>query len=154
MPLKKIVIFGKGEAGKSTFISTIIPDAINVNHRGRTIALDFGTYRHNGREFHFYGTPGQARFNCIRDILALNAHHALMVFDASRPLEITDSDILREIEGLSLPFFAILNLKRGHKSPLSESDVSGICQDVPGYRGLFCGDVKDQGFVISVLNAL
>ena len=107
------MIFGKGEAGKSTLITTIIPDAININHRGRTIALDFGTYRHDGRVFHFYGTPGQARFDCIRDILAINADHALMVFDASRPIDREDLGILNEIKSLSLPFTAIINLKRG-----------------------------------------
>jgi len=154
MPVKKIVIFGKGEAGKSTFLSTIIPDAININHRGRTIALDFGTYRHNGKVFHFYGTPGQARFDCLRDILAINAHHALMIFDSSLPLEEDDRNILQEVRRLSVPFTGILNLKEGRNMSLSETDVANLCRRVSGYQGLYKGDVRNQDFVISILNAL
>jgi hypothetical protein len=154
MSVRKIVIFGKGEAGKSTFIGTIIPDAININHRGRTIALDFGTYRHNGKVFHFYGTPGQARFDCLRDILAINAHHALMIFDSSLPLEEDDRNILQEVRRLSVPFTGILNLKEGRNMSLSETDVANLCRRVSGYQGLYKGDVRNQDFVISILNAL
>lgn len=152
--MRKIVIFGKGEAGKSTLITTIIPDAININHRGRTIALDFGTCRHDGRVFHFYGTPGQARFDCIRDILAINADHALMVFDASRPIDREDLGILNEIKSLSLPFTAIINIKKGHRMVLTEQETLSVCREIPGYRNLFSGDVTNREFVISVLNNL
>jgi len=154
MPVKKIVIFGKGEAGKSTFLSTIIPDAININHRGRTIALDFGTYRHNGKVFHFYGTPGQARFDCLRDIIAINAHHSLMIFDSSHPLEEDDRNILEEVRRLAIPFTGVLNLKEGREMSISETEVSNLCRGIPGFQGLYKGDVRNPDFVISILNSL
>jgi signal recognition particle receptor subunit beta len=38
----KVVFFGRGEAGKSSLISKIIPDALNIEHKGMTVAMDFG----------------------------------------------------------------------------------------------------------------
>lgn len=54
----KVVVFGKGEVGKSTFINTVIPNATNIAHKGRTVAMDFGKAIVGDFAYHLYGTPG------------------------------------------------------------------------------------------------
>jgi|Deesub1362A_J573_1020465.scaffolds.fasta_scaffold42762_1 hypothetical protein len=147
---KKIVIFGKAEAGKSTLISHIIPDALNVHHRGRTIALDFGSLSYKGKDLHFFGTPGQLRFDCLRDIIALKADLSLMVFDGSRPLDTEDEKILNEIEVLNLPMLALLNQKPPRQR-LSIEEVERLCRSFNGFRGALEGDVTNMRFVNKVL---
>lgn len=150
---KKVVIFGKAEAGKSTLIRSIIPEALNVHHKGRTIALDFGSISYNGYELHFFGTPGQARFDCLRDIIGLRADLSVMVFDGSRTIDREDQKILEEINELGTPFIALLNLKPSERKTHLE-DVERLCRNHKRYMGALEGDVLDRGFVNQVLDSI
>ncbi len=110
----KIVIFGKGEAGKSTLIQRLIPTALNVNHNSRTVALDFGYLNYKGLSFHFFGTPGQKRFQPMRRVLSIGAHAAVYVHDTSVWFNEVDKEILDIIDELRLPFIIFVNIKPNH----------------------------------------
>lgn len=150
----KVVVFGKGEAGKSTFIKTMVPDAINIEHNGRTIALDFGKINIGSKSFHFYGTPGQARFDVVRDIISDSANKALMIFDISTSLDKDDHSIFKEIKLLNVPFFAILNMKKGLPLKLKAEDVEKLCGSSSCFKGILKGDVSDRNFVHGILTSL
>ncbi|RME64564.1 MAG: hypothetical protein D6778_07740, partial [Nitrospirae bacterium] len=143
-------IFGKAEAGKSTLMSTLIPGSINIHHKGRTIAMDFGTINYNGHELHFYGTPGQARFECLRDIIALKADMAIMVFDGSTGIDQQDRAILDEVKALGVPFIGVLNHKpQGPRT--SHDEVRALCSRYKGLVTVLEGSVKDRAFTRTLL---
>jgi uncharacterized protein len=150
----KVVVFGKGEAGKSTFIKTISPDAVNIEHKGRTVALDFGKIDVGGKAFHFYGTPGQARFDVVRDIISDSANKALMIFDISTSLDKDDHNIFKEVNFLNVPFFAIINMKKGLPLKLKAEDVEKLCGSSSCFNGILKGDVSDRNFVHGILRNL
>lgn len=154
MQNRKVVVFGKGEAGKSTFINTIIPDAINVEHKGRTVAMDFGRAVVGDKTFHFYGTPGQARFEPIREILSASAHCALMIFDSASGVDMEDRAILEQMTSLKVPFFAVLNKKEGTQEKTVQAEIEGICRAYSGFQGVSSGDVRNSGFARSVLGRI
>jgi|GEM_PF-6274192 hypothetical protein len=149
----KIVIFGKAEAGKSTFIRSIIPDAVNIEHQGRTIAFDFGTFNFDGTTLHFYGTPGQARFECIRDIVALSARMSILIFDNSRPLEDLDLQIVKEVKMLGTPFISVIN-RKATVSLLTMKDVTRVLSPLPLHIHCMEGDVRERGFCMDVLRRI
>lgn len=38
----KVIVFGKENAGKSTLIKAIEPDAINIDKKDTTVSMDYG----------------------------------------------------------------------------------------------------------------
>jgi len=151
--MSKIVIFGKAEAGKSTFIKSLIPDAVNIGHRGRTIAFDYGTFTLDGLKLHFYGTPGQARFDCIRDIIALSARMSILIFDNSKPLEELDLQIVEEVKMLDIPFISVINRKTA--TPLlTMKDVSKLLSPFSLHVHSMEGDVRERMFCMDVLRKI
>ena len=154
MHLRKVVVFGKGEAGKSTFIRTIIPDAVNIDHRGRTVGMDFGAVTVGNHIYHFYGTPGQARFDAVREVLTDFAHTALMIFDGSRPLDREDHDLFGELQVLNVPFFAVINVKQKMPVQADISEVQQMCCGSHYCGGVVQGDVMNSSFASAILTNL
>ncbi len=93
----RIVVTGGVGAGKTTFIQTISEiDVVDTDKRATdelvelkektTVALDFGTLTITPQQsLHLYGTPGQARFDFMWDILIKKAHAYILLVDAHRP---------------------------------------------------------------------
>ncbi len=107
----KIVIFGKSEAGKSTLIQHLVPGALNVEHKGRTVALDYGKIIFRGQEFHLFGTPGQAHLTPVRECLTEGIDVAIFVMDSSRRFDKEDIKLLKELEALKVPYLIFINQK-------------------------------------------
>jgi uncharacterized protein len=97
MEVLRIVITGAVGAGKTTMIRTISEiEVVDTDRRATdetsllkpttTVAFDFGrlTFAPN-QALHLYGTPGQARFDFIWDILIQKAHAYIFLVDAHRP---------------------------------------------------------------------
>jgi hypothetical protein len=97
MEILRIVVTGGVGAGKTSFIRTIseietvdtdrkATDEIALLKEKTTVALDFGrlTIAPN-QSLHLYGTPGQARFDFMWDILIKKAHAYILLIDAHRP---------------------------------------------------------------------
>ena len=111
MNRSKIVIFGKSEAGKSSLIRRLVPGALNVEHRGRTVALDYGKIIFRDQEFHLFGTPGQAHLTPVRECLTEGIDVAIFVMDSSRRFDKEDIKLLKELEELKVPYLIFVNQK-------------------------------------------
>jgi signal recognition particle receptor subunit beta len=93
----KIVFTGPMGAGKTTAIAAIsdeAPVSTDVANTDRatfdkaltTAGLDYGRIvLDDGAVIRLYGTPGQARFRFMWDILALNAAGVIVLVDAAQP---------------------------------------------------------------------
>jgi uncharacterized protein len=91
----KILVTGPFAAGKSSMIQSVsqtqvISTDVDTSgdesefERHTTVAMDFGTYRLDGDDTHLllFGTPGQARFRFMIDILKGDVDVVAFVIDA------------------------------------------------------------------------
>lgn len=97
MGLVRLVVMGSVGAGKSTFVRMVSDvEAVDTDRaatdetaqikRKTTVAFDFGRISiGSGMDIHVYGTPGQARFNFMWDVLIQRAHAYILLVDAHRP---------------------------------------------------------------------
>ena len=90
----KIVITGPFNSGKTQFIKTIsdidvvsTERKITTEDRGikaeTTVAMDYGRVTLNDDTLYLYGTPGQTRFDFMREILTSEMSAFIMLVDAS-----------------------------------------------------------------------
>jgi len=125
----KIVIFGAFGAGKTTLIKTLDPESkhIEANCAGgtTTVALDFGRIHNNGCHIHIYGTPGQERFEFAREIIAKGMDGAILLLDATTPMDEFTRHLSDSLRGANVPFVVFLN----------KCDGTGASPDV--YAGQF-----------------
>jgi small GTP-binding protein len=109
----KIVVFGAFGAGKTTLITTLDPESkhIEANCAGgtTTVALDFGRIIANGCHVHVYGTPGQERFEFAREIIANGMDGAILLVDATSPLDEFTRHISNSLHAAKVPFIVFLN---------------------------------------------
>ena len=120
----KIVVFGAFGAGKTTFIRTIDPESKHVEADcaggTTTVALDFGRVDVNGCNVHIFGTPGQERFEFAREILGKGMDGAILMVDATAPLDGFTKHLYDSLIAAKVPFVVFLN-KSGSASPHEES---------------------------------
>ncbi len=94
--LYKLVVTGMFNAGKTTFVNTLSNiDPVNTDRVTRnkneakvkaitTIAMDYGKVSVNGDvDIHLFGTPGQDRFDFMRDLLADGMHGFIFMVDST-----------------------------------------------------------------------
>ena len=109
----KIVIFGAFGVGKTTMIQTLDPESkhIEANCAGgtTTVALDFGRIQNNGCHIHIYGTPGQERFEFAREIIAKGMDGAILLVDATSPLDEFTRHLSDSLQSAKVPFVVFLN---------------------------------------------
>lgn len=148
MKLAKVVIVGKDEAGKSTLVQNIIPNAMNIERHGRTIALDYGNHEHRGYKLHFFGTPGQTRFRVVREVVARGMDVAVWVLDYSRRFDERDREILKFLNESNVPFIVFANIKPGVQK--ERRQVTRLIDDPPELRGIIIGSAK-SGFRVAEL---
>lgn len=139
----KVIVTGPFSSGKTTFVSTIsdIPVVsterkITTEDRGikaeTTVAMDYGRVDIDGYILHLHGTPGQARFNFMWDILANEMNAFIVLVDATdRPSfpeakELTD--LFTSIN--AVPYLVVAN----------KSDMAGAANVVEVRRGTQAGD--------------
>src|ERR687886_1297256 len=106
MKTMRLVVAGTVGAGKSTLVRTLseievvdtdrtAPDETALLKAETTVALDFGRLVLSpSMDLHLYGTPGQARFDFMWDLLIQNAHCYILLVAANRP---NDFSYAREI---------------------------------------------------------
>ncbi len=94
--LYKLVVTGTFNAGKTTFVNTLSEiepvntDKATHNRAERriksatTVALDYGRVKINPSSIvHLFGTPGQDRFDFMRDILAEDMQGFIFLIDST-----------------------------------------------------------------------
>ncbi|MBN1965410.1 MAG: ATP/GTP-binding protein [Anaerolineae bacterium] len=92
----KIVVTGPFNSGKTAFIGTIsdidvvtTERRITTEDRGikaeTTVAMDYGRVELDDRVLHLHGTPGQARFDFMWEILATEMNGFIVLADSTDP---------------------------------------------------------------------
>lgn len=148
----KVVVFGKGEAGKSTLIRQLVPDAMNIEHQGRTVALDYGTITFEDVKFHIFGTPGQMQFTPVREVLAMGLDVAVFVNDSSRYFDDEDRQIMAEMSAAGVPYIFFINHKpEGRKERRS---TSRLLEDQPHPAKIIEGSAASDESVQELLEAI
>ena len=109
----KIVVFGAFGAGKTTLVKTLDPESrhVEADYAGgtTTIALDFGRVQVNGNHIHIFGTPGQERFEFAREIIGKGMDGAILVVDATSPVDDFIHHLYDSLIAARIPFVIFLN---------------------------------------------
>ena len=109
----KIVIFGAFGAGKTTLIKTLDPESRHVEADctggTTTVALDYGRLQVNGHSVYLFGTPGQERFEFARQIISKGMDGAILLVDATSPLDDFVHHLHDSLFHARIPFVIFLN---------------------------------------------
>jgi uncharacterized protein len=149
--LYKLIVTGAFNAGKTTFVQTLSDMAV-VNtdkttfHRqeakvksSTTVALDYGQVRlAGGNIVHLFGTPGQARFDFMHDLLADGMHGFIFLID------ITDRQTLPQANTLlhqfrkrsRVPYLLVAN--KADRRGLSLAEIKKLFKLPPGQPVVSC----------------
>jgi uncharacterized protein len=148
----KVVLYGKSKAGKSTLVRNIIPHAVNIDHHGRTTAMDYGKMHFGGCNLHFFGTPGQPHFRPVREVISRGMNTAVLVVDSTRCIDDEDRDLLTELDRAKVPYIIFLNQK-----PQTTASISSIETSLLGFSkpfGIVEGSAKTGDGIQNLLQAL
>jgi len=109
----KIVILGSADSGKTTTIENILDrkneKVTKIEHKGTTVALDYGNIVVNSERLHIFATPGQERFHFMREILSNGLDGAIVVIDNSKGLINTDRQIMDNLNSNDVPYVIFCN---------------------------------------------
>ncbi len=109
----KIVIVGSADSGKTTTIENILDrkneKVTKIEHKGTTVALDYGNTVINGERLHIFATPGQERFTFMREILSTGIDGAILVLDNSNGITDTDIKIMGNLNSNNVPYVIFCN---------------------------------------------
>ncbi len=166
----KIIVSGPIGAGKSTALAAVSDSApvtteacntrrFEADKATTTVALDYGEVAlGDGDVLRLYGTPGQDRFDFMREILARGALGLVILLDAQRPDPAAD---LRhfvvdfKLDEASLPFVIGVT-----KTDLID-DVDALIGSLYAQLGdmhrmapCFSCDVRERTQVLALLDAL
>jgi signal recognition particle receptor subunit beta len=116
----KIVFTGPMGAGKTTAIAAVsqmppvfteVANSDRVAHAkaSTTVGFDFGRIAlADGRDVHLYGTPGQARFRFMWEILGRGAAGVIVLLDASEAGALVQLDLYVDAFAPLLPAGALV----------------------------------------------
>lgn len=120
--LYKIIVTGPFNSGKTTFVGSIsdIPVVkterkITTEDRGvkaeTTVAMDYGRTTIDGRVLHLNGTPGQARFDFMWEILANEMNGFIVLVDSTDPPSFPDAAELINVFSRfkAVPYLVVAN---------------------------------------------
>ncbi len=82
---------------------------LKVEHNGDTISLDYGRLRIGDKTLHFFGTPGQERFEIIRDVIMRGMQGAILVIDSTKGIGEFEIKLLRKLKKEKIPLVVALN---------------------------------------------
>jgi small GTP-binding protein len=109
----KVVVFGSFNAGKSSFIRSLDPESRHVdadNDNGSTtVALDYGRVVVGDKKVYLFGTPGQERFEFVRQILARGTDGAVVVVDSTSEIDDMTLYLCEWLTDQDIPFVVMLN---------------------------------------------
>lgn len=94
----KVVVIGSSDVGKTTLMENLIDKIGKVEYKGITTAIDYGSLTIKDKKIHFFGTPGQKRFEFMRELALKGTNFALVVLDASKGITKEDEEIIKLLE--------------------------------------------------------
>ena len=105
----KIVVLGSYNSGKTTTLENICQKKTKIEYKGTTIALDYGNIVINGEKIHIFGSPGQERFEFMREILSQGLDGAIVVIDSSKGISTVDEAIINKLNSQDIPYVLFAN---------------------------------------------
>ncbi len=105
----KIVVLGSYNSGKTTTLENICQKKTKIEYKGTTIALDYGNTMIKEEKIHIFGSPGQERFEFMREILAHKIDGAIVVIDSSKGLVESDEKIIEKLNLKDVPYVLFAN---------------------------------------------
>lgn len=131
----KIVVTGPFAAGKTTLVrtmseipvvgtETVVTDETSAIKSNTTVSMDFGKLTLADEdvvvELSLFGTPGQARFSFMWDVLAQGMDGYVVLCDANRPESLDEAaEILAHFRDRSdVPF--VIGVNRGSEAGVAE----------------------------------
>jgi len=109
----KIVILGSADSGKTTTIENLLnrenEKITKIEHKGTTVALDYGNTVIDGQRIHIFASPGQERFKFMREILSNGMSGAIVVIDSSVGITSTDKNIIQKLNNSNIPYVIYAN---------------------------------------------
>jgi len=132
----KVMVVGPSEAGKSTLIRLLSDRAVNLEYRGRTVAMDHAVLRRDGTAVSIVGVPGQPRFAPVREALSQRAAGAIWVHPAAQAPDPSTIDLLKQwVE--PLPYLVVVNQREGGSPDTAFHTPSGL----PSPREIITGNL-------------
>jgi len=137
----KIVVFGSFNAGKSSFIQALDSGSRHIEATSKegatTVAFDFGRLQVRDWAVYLFGTPGQERFEFVREILARGMDGAIIVVDATRGVDAMTRHLYDRLKELEVPLAFMANkcdcpgaASRGYQPGFAGGDgVSHLCAE-------------------------
>jgi uncharacterized protein len=105
----KIVVLGSYNSGKTTTLENICEKKSKIEYNGTTIALDYGNTIIEGEKVHVFGSPGQERFEFMREILSQGLDGAIVVIDSSKGIRTVDETIIEKLNLQDVPYVLFAN---------------------------------------------
>lgn len=163
-----MIFTGPAGAGKTTAISMLsdIPvvsteaaatDAKALRKANTTVAMDYGVLQvEGGVKVHLYGTPGQARFSFMWEILAVGGIGLVVLIDNAREDPIADLEFyLNAFKGLIASSAVAIGVTRMDFSPHPGLDAYQAKLAELGVNApLFEVDARERSDIKVVLLAL
>ncbi len=134
MSAYKIVVTGPFASGKTQFIKTISDiDVVSTERKittedsgikaETTVAMDYGRVKIGDDTLYLYGTPGQTRFDFMREILSTEMDAYLMLVDSTDRLTFSEAgDLIEQFASFAVPYLVVAN-KTDLEGHLSLTDV-------------------------------
>ncbi len=105
----KVVVIGSENVGKTTLMENLIGKIGKVEHNGTTVAIDYGNIEIEGMKIHIFGTPGQERFEFMRELTLNGTNFVIVVLDATSGIKQTDKDIINTLSYKKIPYVIFVN---------------------------------------------
>lgn len=164
----KIVFTGPMGAGKTTAIaaiSEVAPVMTEVDNTDRmshekattTVGFDFGRITlANGHVVRLYGTPGQARFRFMWDIIGRGAAGVIILLDAAQPGALVQMDLFVDVFLPLVPAGAIvIGVGRTEQPDALNSDAFAARLDARGILApVLSIDARKPGDVLMLVQTL
>ena len=134
--LYKVVVTGPFNAGKTTFVNTLSDiEAVNTDKAATrpaeaktkaatTVALDYGRVKFDDRvNIHLFGTPGQERFDFMRELLADGMDGFIFLVDSTdRPALQQANELLKTFRKRDeVPYLLVAN--KADQTGLSSDEI-------------------------------
>ncbi len=160
----KVVVTGAFNTGKSTFIQTAseipvvcteksITDHLAQVKETTTVAMDYGRVTVRGCTLHLFGTPGQDRFDFMRDILGQEADAYLILVDSTDRSTLTFArQVLRRVARYRASYLIVATKQDGQK-PMSREAIADSLK-LPSPELVVACDPRRETSVQAVLTRL